>query len=139
MNDALTSLYQNIILDHHKSPRNHGPLPEATHHATADNPLCGDRVTVHLVVGERIDAARFEARGCALSRAAGSLLTEAAVGKTPAEARDLAARFAAFVAGTGPAPNEALAAFAGVRDFPSRVACATLPWDALSRALEKTP
>jgi nitrogen fixation NifU-like protein len=136
MNDALRSLYQDIILDHHKSPRNHGPLAEATHDATVDNPLCGDRVTVHLAVGDRIDAARFEARGCALSRAAGSLLTEAVIGKTPAEARDLAARFAAFVAGTGPAPSDALAAFGGVRDFPSRVACATLPWDALSRALE---
>ncbi|HKA90386.1 MAG TPA: SUF system NifU family Fe-S cluster assembly protein [Haliangiales bacterium] len=136
MNDAVRALYQGVILDHHKSPRNHGPLADATHRATADNPLCGDRVTVHLVVADRIDAARFEARGCALSRASGSLLTEAAVGKTPAEARELAARFEAFVAGSAPAPDDALAVFAGVREFPSRAACAVLPWQALVRALE---
>ncbi len=136
MNDALRALYQDVILDHHKAPRNHGPLADATHRGTADNPLCGDRVTLHLIVGDRIRAARFEARGCALSRAAGSLLTEAAVGKTPAEARDLAARFEAFVAGAAPAPSEALAVFGGVREFPSRAACATLPWQALLRALE---
>jgi nitrogen fixation NifU-like protein len=136
MNDALRSLYQDVILDHHKSPRNHGPLDGATHHATVDNPLCGDRVTVHLAVRDRIDAARFEARGCALSRAAGSILTESAVGKTPAEARALAGAFEAFVAGAAPAPTDALAVFAGVREFPARAACATLPWQALLRALE---
>jgi len=136
MNEELAQLYQSVILDHNRSPRNHGPLPGASHEGTADNPLCGDRVTLRLVVGDGgIAAARFEARGCALSRAAGSLLTEAVKGLSPAEALALGERFAAFLLGGETPPSESLAVFGGVKAFPSRIVCATLPWKALAAAL----
>jgi nitrogen fixation NifU-like protein len=136
MNDELAQLYQSVILEHNRSPRNHGPLVGASHEGTADNPLCGDRVTLRLLMGEGgIAAARFEARGCALSRAAGSLLTEAVAGLTSSEALALGERFAAFLAGDAAAPSESLAVFGGVRAFPSRIACAALPWKALATAL----
>jgi nitrogen fixation NifU-like protein len=136
-------LYQAIIVEHDRSPRNEGPLAGATHHATVDNPLCGDVCTLHLdVEGGVIRGASFEGRGCALSRAAASILTTMLAGRELAAARALAAGFDAFVqAPAGSASSSAdaalgdLTAFAGVRRFRSRRACVTLPLRALFAAI----
>lgn len=135
----IEDLYQALIVDHDRAPRHHGPLAGATHAATVDNPLCGDVVTLHLILdGDTIRAAAFEGHGCALSRAAASLLTTRAP-LTTADARALAATFQAFVDAPPDTPPDPtlgdLAAFAGVRRFRSRRACATLPFRALLAAL----
>jgi nitrogen fixation protein NifU and related proteins len=138
VNDALRQLYQDVIVEHHKSPRNYGPLPGATHETTLVNPLCGDEVTVRLELeDERIAELRFESRGCVLSRAAASLMTEAVQGKTLAEASAIGRDLEAFVSAP-PAPGAAerlgaLTALEGVRDYPSRIGCVTLAWQALAR------
>lgn len=148
---ALDELYQQVLLDHYKNPRNRGGLPGATHHGAAFNPLCGDDVALHLrIEGDRIQEVRFEGKGCVLSQAAASALTEALVGKAPGEARQLGTGFEGLVgappvqaAGTGEDPQsllpEALRAFAGVRAFPTRRRCALLPWRALTEALALAP
>jgi nitrogen fixation NifU-like protein len=137
MSDA-RALYHATIVDHDRHPRHEGPLPAATHTATVDNPLCGDVVTLRFaVVNGTITDAAFEARGCALSRAAASMLATRAIGATPDALRSLAATFAAFVQADGPAADLGeLAVFEGVRAFKSRRACACLPFDAALRALE---
>ena len=143
MNDALRKLYQEVIVEHHKSPHNHGPLEGATHAATAHNPLCGDQVTLRLIVGDdQLTTVRFESRGCVLSRAAASLMTDAVQGKSAAAALELGRELEAFV-GSPPAAGAAdrlgdLAVLEGVREFPSRIGCVTLPWQALARALAVT-
>ena len=135
MNEALKKLYQEVIVDHHKRPRNQGPLAGATHEATATNPLCGDEVTVRLVVdADKIAAVRFEARGCMLSGAAASMMTEEIVGKTLAEARAKREAFERALRSAG-GDLGALEALAGVREFPSRMSCVTLPWQALASSL----
>ncbi|MEO8704595.1 MAG: Fe-S cluster assembly sulfur transfer protein SufU [Kofleriaceae bacterium] len=131
-------LYQAIIVEHDRNPHHHGPLAGATCSATADNPLCGDVITLHAIVdGDRITAITFEGRGCALSRAAASILTDRATSSTRGELAALAARFEAFVAepADAPIPDELgdLAAFAGVRKVRSRRTCATLAFAALRR------
>jgi nitrogen fixation NifU-like protein len=136
----LDELYQAAIVDHDRAPRNLGPLAGATHAATADNPLCGDVVTLHLRVEDgAIRAASFEGRGCSLSRAAASIATGMLIGRSLADARALAAAFEAFVGAppdAAPAPELGeLAVFGGVRRFRSRRACATLPLRALVAAL----
>jgi nitrogen fixation NifU-like protein len=137
----LRSLYQELILEHGKAPRNEGPLDGATCEATTKNPLCGDRVTVRLVIdvdGERVTDARFEARGCMIARASASLLTESIRGQSVQRAVDLASAVDALVAGPSddaPAELGALAALGGVREFPARRACVTLAWKALEAAL----
>jgi len=133
-------LYQALIVAHDRAPRNEGPLPEATHQATIDNPLCGDIVTMRLVVSDgRVVEARFEARGCALSRAAASMLTARVVGRALDELPALASSFEQFVSAApdAPVPPELgdLAAFAGVRRVRSRRVCATLPFRALLAAM----
>ena len=139
MNDALRQLYQDVIVDHHKVPRNYGPLPGATHEATMVNPLCGDEVTLRLRLdGDRIAALRFESRGCVLSRAAASLMTETVLGKSLDEAVAVGRELETFVSAP-PAPDAAerlgaLTALEGVRDYPSRVGCVTLVWQALALA-----
>jgi nitrogen fixation NifU-like protein len=141
----LRDLYQEVILDHNRRPRNFGPLPAANRRAEGHNPLCGDRVTVYLAVeGDRIADVSFEGRGCAISTAAASLMTEVLKGKTVAEARALFAQFHARV--TGGEPGEApealqedvdrLEPLTGVKAFPVRVKCATLPWHAFEAALK---
>ena len=138
MNDALRQLYQDVIVDHHKSPRNYGSLPTATHEATLANPLCGDEVTLRLQLeGDRIAGLRFESRGCVLSRAAASLMTERVQGKTVDEALAIGRDLETFVTAP-PAPGAAerlgpLTALEGVRDYPSRVGCVMLAWQALAR------
>ena|SRR5215831_16158459 len=137
MDDALKKLYQDLIVDHHKRPRNQGPLLGATHEGEAVNPLCGDEVTVRLrVEGDAIAEVRFEARGCMLSGAAASMMTEVCAGKSVAAATAAGKAFADALARPGaelgPTPLEALS---GVREFPSRMSCVTLPWQALAAAV----
>jgi nitrogen fixation NifU-like protein len=143
MNQDLRELYQDIILDHSKHPRNFGKLAEANRQARGNNPLCGDRITLALKLdGDRIADAKFEARGCAISVASASMMTDMVKGKTVEEARVLFEQFHGLVTGK-PMHDESddldrLAALSGVRDFPSRIKCATLPWHALTAALEGT-
>jgi nitrogen fixation NifU-like protein len=141
VNDEVRQLYQAIIVDHGKAPRRRGPLPGATHQATVDNPLCGDEVTLRFIVdGELVREAAFEAQGCALSLAAASLLASRLAGSGLSDARALVEQFAAFVRQPPGAPTPEglgeLTAFAGVREFRSRQACAALPALAFLRALE---
>lgn len=135
------ALYRELILEHGKRPRNAGSLADATHRATAHNPLCGDRVTIHLrVASEALSEARFEARGCVIACASASLLTEIVAGRTLAEALSWAAMIQALVNENPPPENVGpLEALRGVREFPARKACALLAWDALGRALAPQP
>jgi nitrogen fixation protein NifU and related proteins len=144
MSDDLRELYQDIILDHGRHPRNFRALAHPTHLARGHNPLCGDRVTVYLQIdGDKIADVSFEGRGCAISTAAASLMTEVLKGKRVAEARQLFAQFHAKVTGgdAEPAPSaleedvERLEPLTGVRAYPVRVKCATLPWHAFEAAL----
>jgi len=139
----LKELYQEIILDHNRSPRNYGPLDDADRSAEGFNPLCGDHFTVRLKLdGDRITAIRFVGSGCAISKASASLMTTAVQGKTAGEAEALFTRVHAMLTRpvTEPAAGESLgrlAALAGVRAFPARVKCASLAWHALRAALER--
>ena len=139
--DQLRELYQEVILDHNKRPRNFGPLEGATCDLEGYNPLCGDRFTVHLKMdGDRIADIHFEGSGCAISTASASVMTESLKGKTIEEARVLFETFHDLV--TGKAEGEVdidtlgkLAVFAGVSEFPMRVKCATLSWHTTQAAL----
>jgi nitrogen fixation NifU-like protein len=133
-----------VVLDHSRRPRNQGPLPGATHGARGDNPFCGDRLTLSLIVdGDRIVDARFEGAGCAISVASASMMTVALRGQTRDEAESLCRRFESMLAAPDAAPDAALDAivdaplgsFAGVRRYPVRVKCARLPWQTLTAAL----
>jgi nitrogen fixation NifU-like protein len=137
----LRELYQEVILDHNRRPRNFGVLAEANRHAEGHNPLCGDHITVHLDVEDGvIRKVSFEGAGCAISRASASLMTDAVKGKPVAEAERLFDEFHRMVtSGLDQATEEALgklAVFCGVREFPSRVKCASLAWHTLHAALE---
>jgi nitrogen fixation protein NifU and related proteins len=145
MSDDLRELYQDIILDHGRHPRNLRALEHPTHLARGHNPLCGDRVTVYLAIeGDHIADVSFEGRGCAISTAAASLMTEVLKGKTLDEAGQLFAQFHATVTGGTPEelPDtlkedaERLEPLAGVKAYPVRVKCATLPWHAFEAALK---
>jgi nitrogen fixation NifU-like protein len=138
----LGDLYQATIVDHDRAPRNLGPLADATHHATVDNPLCGDVVTVQArVVDGVVTEIAFDGRGCALSRAAASIMTTLVRERSLDGARRLAAAFEACVQAPPGAPVAddlgELRSFAGVRRFRSRRACALLPFKALLEALER--
>ena len=136
----LTDLYQEVVLDHSKRPRNYGPLPEETHRAEGLNPLCGDRITVHArLEGGVVSQVRFEGSGCAISRASASVMTGLVRGKSPSEIEALFRDFHRLVT-EGPKPGEEervgkLAVFSGVHEFPARVKCASLAWHALRQAL----
>ncbi len=142
--NALDDLYQEILLDHYKRPRNFGPLPGSEQEADGHNPLCGDRIHVRLKLeGERLAEVRFEGSGCAISTASASMMTEAVRGLTKSEIARRFERFRALVTGEGAALSpEAMdelgemAALAGVRAFPMRVKCATLAWHTLRAALD---
>ena len=138
-------LYQDIILDHGRKPRNFHALPHPSHFAQGHNPLCGDRVTVYLDIGDdRIKDVSFEGRGCAISTASASLMTEVLKGKTLAEAEELFKAFHAEVTGgeETAVPEalqddlERLAPLEGVKAYPARVKCATLAWRAFEAALK---
>jgi len=139
--DDLSELYQQVILDHNRRPRNFGKLDGATAKADGHNPMCGDRVTVHVrIEGDRIAGISFEGTGCAISKASASLMTGAVAGKPVNEAEDLFRRFQALVTGDPGAAAKAaelgsLAALGGVRAFPARIKCAILAWHALHAAI----
>lgn len=143
MTDAgaeLRELYQSVILDHYKKPRNFGRPPAADREAEGVNPLCGDHVHVYArVEDDRVSEVGFEGSGCAISTAAASLMTEAVKGHTVGEVEALFERYHELVTGRGAVDPETLgklAVLAGVREFPARVKCATLAWHALRAALE---
>ncbi len=148
MFDELRELYQEVILDHGRSPRNHREPEDASHSARGDNPVCGDRITVYLKLDgdERIADAAFIGRGCAISQASASMMTEIVQGKTVAEARRLFDSFHQmctrddYDASTQNAADqealERLQVMAGVREFPMRVKCATLAWHTMNAAVE---
>ncbi|HXK21872.1 MAG TPA: SUF system NifU family Fe-S cluster assembly protein [Myxococcota bacterium] len=136
----LRELYQSVIIDHNKSPRNRGEPEGANRRAEGHNPLCGDHVIVSArVSGDRIEAAGFDGRGCAISTASASLMTEAVRGRAQADVKQLFEDFHRLVT-TGEARPDSelgkLEVFAGVHEFPLRVKCATLCWHALRAALE---
>ncbi len=143
--DGLSELYQELILDHNARPRNFGPLAEATHNAEGFNPTCGDQITVHLSVNAGvIEKVAFEGKGCAISKASASLMTEKLQGQKLDDAQLMFGAFHALLAG---AENEGadndprlgkLLAFSGVRAFPMRVKCATLAWHTLQAALKNS-
>jgi nitrogen fixation NifU-like protein len=141
----LNDLYQEVILDHNRRPRNFGPLPDATQSAKGHNPLCGDKLTLSLrMEGNRIAGISFEGSGCAISKSSASLMTDAVKGLTADEATALFDRFHQMVTTPIDTPvDEAavgkLAVLAGVREFPARVKCASLAWHTLKAALAKTP
>ena len=139
MSDELRDLYQEVILDHNRRPRNFGPLPDANRSAEGHNPLCGDRVTVQLRVEDgRVEGISFQGSGCAISTASASLMTEALQGKTVEEAHALFHGFHELVTrGSDGEDLGKLAVFTGVREFPIRVKCATLAWHTLEAALEQ--
>ena len=138
----LRDLYQEMILDHGKRPRNFGKLAGANRHAEGYNPLCGDRETIHLrVEGDVVRDAGFEGAGCAISTASASMMTETLKGKTRAEAEALFEKFHDLVtgerrAGNGGPPLGKLEVFSGVREYPVRIKCATLPWHTMKSALD---
>jgi nitrogen fixation NifU-like protein len=140
----LRELYQQVILDHNRKPRNFRTLDGATRTAEGYNPLCGDRISLYLAVeNDLIRDAAFQGSGCAISRAAASMMTASVIGKQPAEALDLFRRVHAMLTGSGNGNGARdlgkLAVFAGVREFPSRIKCATLAWHTLAAALEGVP
>ena len=139
---ALRELYQEVIIDHSKQPRNFGPLREANHHKEGFNPLCGDQVTLHVLSDHDVLAKiQFEGCGCAISMASASLMTESLTGKTRAEVATLFQAFHDLIT-QGAAPSEALgklSVLAGVAEFPARVKCATLAWHTLMAALADDP
>ncbi|MEO8603438.1 MAG: Fe-S cluster assembly sulfur transfer protein SufU [bacterium] len=139
-NDELRELYQDVIIEHSKRPRNFHPL-EHGRHVDGYNPLCGDTVTVYLDVdGDRVSDCAFQGQGCAISTASASVMTETLKGKTRAEAEALFHEFHDLVTGKSedndPEQLGKLAVFAGVSEFPARVKCATLCWHTARAALE---
>ena len=138
----LTDLYQEVILDHNRRPRNFGSLPDANRTAKGHNPLCGDKLTLYVrVEGDRIADISFEGSGCAISKASASLMTDAVKGQSVADADALFDRFHAMVKTPidQPVDEDALgklAVFSGVREFPMRVKCASLAWHTLHAALK---
>ncbi len=133
------ALYQEVILDHNKKPRNYGALEHASHHAEGHNPLCGDHLSVALQLqGETIAQIAFQGESCAICKASASMMTAAIKGKTREQAQALSQEFLAMATGkldlSQPNQIGRLAVFAGVRDLPTRVKCAILPWHTLQAA-----
>ena len=142
---SLDQLYQQVILDHYKRPRNFHKLPDANRSAAGNNPLCGDEITVYLHLdGEVIKDISFEGAGCAISKASASMMTAALKGKTRAEAKLLFDKFHKMVTGnreqlSDPIGLGKLEVFCGVSEFPVRVKCASLAWHTLNAALDGRP
>lgn len=141
MNGDLNDLYQEVILDHNRRPRNFHALVDASHQAEGYNPLCGDRVILYLKIDDGvIREAAFEGSGCAISKASASLMTDAVKGRSTADARSLVDRFQRMV--TTPPEQDVedlgkLSVLAGVREFPVRVKCASLAWHTLKAAMDR--
>lgn len=136
--NELGDLYQEIILDHYKKPRNAGRLEEPSCSASGDNPLCGDKISVSVrKTGDKVEDIRWNGAGCAISTASASLMSEAIKGKSKADIDALFAKFHAMVTGTGSSEGlDKLEVFSGVCEFPVRVKCASLAWHTLMAALE---
>lgn len=135
-----SDLYQDLILDHQKNPRNFGDLPGANHHADGFNPLCGDKISLDLKLSAQglIEDVKFKGSGCAISKASASLMTVALKGKRTEEAEKMFRQFHDMVMGKEGVPAAELGklkVFEGVRDYPARVKCASLAWHTLEAAL----
>jgi nitrogen fixation NifU-like protein len=143
MDHSLRELYQEVILDHSRHPRHFGTLEHATHKAEGHNPLCGDRVTVTLVLKDgRVADIKFQGKGCAISQASASLMSEMLAGRTLEEAQKLMAGFLHLVKGQeagdlAPDDREQLDVMSGISEFPMRVKCATLAWHTFHNAVEE--
>ena len=139
MSSAFNELYQEVILDHNRRPHNFRIIDQARH-AEGYNPLCGDRLTVYLKLdGDRIQDASFQGSGCAISKASASLMTDSVKGKTLEEARALFERFQRLITRSANEPVDdlgKLSVFAGVRQYPTRVKCASLAWHTLRAAAD---
>lgn len=142
MNPELRELYQSVIIDHGKNPRHFRPIEGYTHKLEGYNPLCGDRIELYLKVeDERITDVGFTGKGCAISMASTSLMSETIKGKTVEQARAIQRRFQDMVlsrdeSGDAGAELDKLAVLGGVKEFPTRIKCATLAWHTLIHALE---
>ncbi len=138
----MNDLYQELILDHNARPRNYGALNPCTHQAEGVNPLCGDHIVVYVLVENNVvQNIRFEGSGCAISKSSASLLTESVKGKTLDETKHLFEQFHCLLTDKSSSAETSLgklSAFAGVKEFPMRVKCATLAWHTLKAALDKT-
>jgi nitrogen fixation NifU-like protein len=134
-------LYQEVILDHNKKPRNYGKLEDATHRSEGLNPLCGDHIWLAVKLGgDRIESIAFEGQSCAICKASASMMTTAVKGRSVAEAENLVEHFRAMATGQEDLETSGrhlgrLTVFAGVKDLPSRVKCAILPWHTLHAAV----
>ena len=144
LDNALRELYQEVILDHSRHPRHHGVLEGASHKAEGYNPLCGDRVTVYLKLGDdnRVSDIKFEGNGCAISQASASMMTDMLKGRTAAEADRLMTGFLHLVKGEDASDlpeddRERLEVMGGISAFPMRVKCATLAWHTYKNAVEE--
>jgi nitrogen fixation NifU-like protein len=144
MDPSLRELYQEVILDHSRHPRHFGPLEHATHKAEGYNPLCGDRVTVMLALDQdgKVADIKFQGKGCAISQASASMMTELLMGRSLPEAQKLMEGFLHLVKGEGapglPADDrEQMDVMAGISEFPMRVKCATLAWHTFKNALDE--
>ena len=139
--DDLRELYQQVILDHNKNPKNFKKIENASHHSEGYNPLCGDRINLYIdVEDDHIKDIGFEGSGCAISKASTSVMTELLKGKSLSEAEELFKRFQGIITGKIDADFSSfdkLSVFAGVREFPVRVKCAALAWHTLMSALKK--
>lgn len=140
--NELRELYQQVILDHNKNPRNFGQIDHANHFAEGHNPLCGDKIDVYLDVEDGIiKNVSFNGSGCAISKASGSIMTTLLKGKSIQEAKELFEKFRSAVTSDVDSDNEIidlgkLAVFCGVREYPARVKCASLAWHTMMNALE---
>ena len=143
LSDELRDLYQQVILDHSRNPRNHGEIPPPCLHAHGDNPSCGDEIDVWLRVDEKgaIEDLKFTGQGCAISQASASMMTQKIKGKTKEQAAAMREDFRRIVMGDGSPQDEdalgELVLLEGVQKFPQRVKCAMLAWRALEQALDE--
>ncbi|MBN9546315.1 MAG: SUF system NifU family Fe-S cluster assembly protein [Alphaproteobacteria bacterium] len=144
MDQSLRELYQEVILDHSRHPRHFGALDNATHKADGHNPLCGDRITIMLALDAdgRVADIKFQGKGCAISQASASMMTEMLAGRTQAEAQKLMDGFLHLVKGEdapglSPDDREYLDVMSGLSEFPMRVKCATLAWHTFKNAVEE--
>jgi len=144
MDNALRELYQEVILDHSRHPRHHGVLDDASHKAEGYNPLCGDRVTVYLRLDAdgRVDDIKFQGKGCAISQASASMMTQLLKGRSQADAERLMTGFLHLVkgeqaSGLSEDDRETLDVMSGISEFPMRVKCATLAWHTYKNAVEE--
>jgi nitrogen fixation NifU-like protein len=138
----LSALYQEVILDHYRRPRNRGTLAEPTGSASLRNPLCGDEVDVHVAVQDgKVADVKFGGRGCSISQASASMMTELVKGRTPDEVHALGERFAEMIRGDAEAAKDQVLgqarALSGVSRFPTRVRCALIAWEAMERAVKR--